>query len=456
MDLIQITEYISVTTYFSNYFFSSHFRNMVILRDILEQSSSSNNHDDSSSSNNHDDDKYDVFLSFRGVDTRFSFTNHLHQALEGANLKTFLDKEEIPRGHYLKPELENAIKSSLASVIVLSENYASSTWCLEELVLILDRHKNFKQIVIPIFYHVEPTDVRKQQNRFRDAMAAHRQKMEAEADVEKKSVLAEKIEIWKEALTQVSNLTGFDVKGRLETELIKEIILNLSKSIRVPIRTTLPLLTGKDEAIKFITLWLKDGSSHTVDILSIYGMGGIGMTSLARYVYESYCREFDRSSIIEDISRKCVGQINGLLDLQKQLHNVSIASNKVLIVLDDIDSVHQLDALLGFKDFHPGSKIIITTRDISLTERSVLLKNKVEYIHTKYLLREGYNDLIVKVFEDGSMMLMDRLRALTLQLKGWIRDRKRHDENKKLTSRKRFCECFGSGGSSFGQLKLEG
>ncbi|XP_071718511.1 TMV resistance protein N-like [Rutidosis leptorrhynchoides] len=358
------------------------------LTNILEKQSSTDNHAE----------KYDVFLSFRGFDTRFNFTNHLHQALERANLKTFLDKDVIPTGRYLKPELENAIKSSTASVIVLSKNYASSTWCLDELVLILDRHKNFKQIVIPIFYHVEPTDVRKQQDSFGGAMAAHRKKMEAETDEDKKRVLAEKIEIWKEALTKVSNLTGLDVNGRLETEFIKEIVKELSKRIRVPVRTTLPLLIGKEDAIENVSSWLKDGSSNTVDILSIYGMGGIGKSTLAKYIYDSYCREFDTSSIVEDISRKCDGNVNGLLDLKNQLcndiskassiqvHDVSVASNKVLIVLDDIDSIDQLDALLGNKSFHEGSKIIITTRDMSLTDRCELCKTKAECRHTKYPL----------------------------------------------------------------------
>ncbi|XP_071718532.1 disease resistance protein RUN1-like [Rutidosis leptorrhynchoides] len=394
---------------------------MVILTDDLEQSSSNNNRDE----------KYDVFLSFRGIDTRLNFTNHLHQALERNNLKTFLDKEDIPTGHFLKPELENAIKSSSASVIVLSKNYASSTWCLDELVLILDRHKNFNQIVIPIFYHVEPTDVRKQKNSFGDAMAKHKKTMMKETNVFKKMQWAEKIKIWKEAITQVSNLTGFDVKGRLETEFIKEIVKDLSKRVRVPLRTSLPLLIGKEDAIEYISSWLKDGSSNTVDILSIYGMGGIGKSTLAKYIYDSYCREFDTSSIVEDISRKCVGNINGLLDLKNQLcndiskassiqvHDVSVACDKVLIVLDDIDSLDQLDALLGSKDFNQGSKIIITTRDMSLTERCELCKTKAECRHTKYPLEHLSNDASLKLlchhafnceeFKDGYKVVSEEI-----------------------------------------------
>ncbi|XP_071719689.1 toll/interleukin-1 receptor-like protein [Rutidosis leptorrhynchoides] len=157
---------------------------------------------------------YDVFLSFRGADTRYNFTNHLHKALLDSTIETFLDDAEIQTGEELKPELENAIKASRASVIVLSKNYASSRWCLDELVLILEQRRKFDQIVIPIFYHVEPADVRKQQNSFAVAMATYKQRMETEADAEKKSQWAQKIRQWKKALAEVADLKGKDAYGR--------------------------------------------------------------------------------------------------------------------------------------------------------------------------------------------------------------------------------------------------
>ncbi|XP_052622743.1 disease resistance protein RUN1-like [Lactuca sativa] len=178
---------------------------MVELHEISEGSSSS--------SSTHGR-AYDVFISFRGVDTRNSFINHLYNALMHANITTFLDDEEIETGEDLKPELESAIKSSKASAIVLSKNYATSTWCLDELVLILEQRRTSKHIVIPIFYHVEPTHVRKQQSSFGDAMAKHRQKMEAETDENKRSQWAQKMDRWKKALIEVADLKGKDANGR--------------------------------------------------------------------------------------------------------------------------------------------------------------------------------------------------------------------------------------------------
>ncbi|XP_024965015.1 toll/interleukin-1 receptor-like protein [Cynara cardunculus var. scolymus] len=157
---------------------------------------------------------YDVFVSFIGFDTRYNFTDHLYNTLLNANINTFLDDEEIETGLSLKPELESAIKASRASIIVLSQNYASSTWCLDKLVLILEQLRKPGYILIPIFYHVEPTDVRKQQNSFGEAMAKHKERMERETNADKRSQWAQKIDLWNKALTQVADLKGETAKGR--------------------------------------------------------------------------------------------------------------------------------------------------------------------------------------------------------------------------------------------------
>ncbi|KAI3683225.1 hypothetical protein L1987_83725 [Smallanthus sonchifolius] len=347
--------------------------------------------------------QYDVFLSFRGLDTRLGFTNNLYEALVDANLTTFLDDEEIDTGEPLKPELESAIKSSRASIVVLSSNYASSTWCLDELVLILDQKRSFNRIVIPIFYHVEPTDVRKQQSSFGEAIAKHKQRMDQETDAEKRNQWGQKMELWKMALKEVADLKGIDTKGRKETELIEEVVIDIHRRLGVPLTSTLPLLIGMDYYIDLISSWLTDGSCHTTDILTVVGMSGIGKTSLAKYVFQLHSNKFHKSSFIEGINARCNEHSNGLLKLQKQLHrdisknnslqvnDVSVYTSKIenvlahkraFIVLDDIDSLNQLDALHGKKGLQLGSKIIITTKDASLTERCALFKSQVQPKHT--------------------------------------------------------------------------
>ncbi|BBH03170.1 Disease resistance protein TIR-NBS-LRR class family [Prunus dulcis] len=108
---------------------------------------------------------YDVFLSFRGEDTRDNFTGHLYTALCRRGLNTFID-DELRRGEEVAPTLFKTIQESMTSIVVFSENYASSKWCLDELVCILDCKESKNQIVWPIFHKVAPSDVRNQRGSF--------------------------------------------------------------------------------------------------------------------------------------------------------------------------------------------------------------------------------------------------------------------------------------------------
>ena len=106
--------------------------------------------------------EYDVSLNFRGEDTHYSFTGHLYKALCDKDIYTFMD-DKLRRGENISKELLKTIKRSMISVIVFSENYASSKWCLDELVWILECRKNLGQLVLPVFYGIDPSVLRKQE-----------------------------------------------------------------------------------------------------------------------------------------------------------------------------------------------------------------------------------------------------------------------------------------------------
>ena len=148
--------------------------------------------------------EYDVFLSFRGTDTRTNFTNHLYHALIRHGIRTFLDDSELPRGEEISPTLLKAIENSRISVIVFSENYASSRWCLDELVHILECRKSKGQMTRPIFYKVDPSDVRHQTNSYGAAFADHTRKYKNDL---------EKVQRWRTALTEAANLKGATLNG---------------------------------------------------------------------------------------------------------------------------------------------------------------------------------------------------------------------------------------------------
>ncbi|KAM5554753.1 hypothetical protein ABKV19_022922 [Rosa sericea] len=331
---------------------------------------------------------YHVFLSFRGQDTRKTFTDHLYTALVNAGFRTFRDDDELERGQDIKPELEKAIQLSRSSVIVFSKDYTSSAWCLDELVRILERKRTSDHVVLPVFYDIDPSHVRKQTGSVGKALARHGKKQSPE-----------KLHRWRTALKEVADLAGMVLQNQSdghESKFIKKIVEVIEEKLcRIPLSVD-PYLVGIQYWVESINSWLQDGSSD-VGILGIYGIGGIGKTTIAQVVYNSSFKKFEGSSFLENI-RETSEQYNGLVRIQKQLlydllnrteveiHMVAeginrikdvIGSKKVLLVLDDVDHRDQLQAIFSMRNcFCPGSKIIITTRRPGLLK---LYKDVKEY-----------------------------------------------------------------------------
>lgn len=148
--------------------------------------------------------RYDVFLSFRGVDTRKNFTDHLYNSLVTHGIHTFRDDEELEKGGDISVDLSRVIEESRIFIVIFSKNYAYSTWCLNELLKIIEAQKEL--MVVPIFYHVPPSDVRKQLGCFNDAFTFH----EKDADQNKKEI----VQKWRIALRKAANLSGWHVENQ--------------------------------------------------------------------------------------------------------------------------------------------------------------------------------------------------------------------------------------------------
>nr|XP_028958123.1 TMV resistance protein N-like isoform X2 [Malus domestica] len=338
-----------------------------------QESSSSSNPNSSTSRCS-----YDVFLSFRGEDTRKTFTDHLYAALVNASFRTFRDDDELERGEDIKLEFVKAIQQSRSSVVVFSKDYSSSRWCLNELVMILKRKKTSHHVVLPVFYDVDPSHLRKQTGSIAKAFARHQ-----------KTQSFDTVKGWREALAEAADLAGMVLQNEEdghESKFIMKIVKVIEDKLR---RTPISVdsnLVGIQSRVKDINLWLQDGS-RDVGILVIHGMRGIGKTTIAKFVYGSNFERFERHSFVENI-RDFSEKSNGLIQIQKQLlhdilngrkvkiHSISegmakienaICSKRVLLVLDDVDCMEQLDGLLRMQDkFYPGSKIIITTSNAGL------------------------------------------------------------------------------------------
>ena len=145
--------------------------------------------------------KYDVFLSFRGKDTRNNFMDHLFIALKEKGISTFKDDEKLEKGKFLSLELLKAIEESRFAIVILSKDYAAPTWCLDEVAYIIACKKDIKMAILPVFHYVDPSNVRKQMETFARAFDEHEKK-------EKKT----RVDKWRDALRQVGNLAGWHLK----------------------------------------------------------------------------------------------------------------------------------------------------------------------------------------------------------------------------------------------------
>ncbi|XP_042948554.1 disease resistance protein RPV1-like isoform X2 [Carya illinoinensis] len=318
---------------------------------------------------------YDVFLSFKGEDTRKNFTDHLYSALMRVGIHTFRDEGELPRGEIISTELHNVIHGSKVSIVVFSKGYAYSKWCLNELVEIIHCAKIRGQTLLPIFYHVDPSDIRKQTGTFADAFARHEELFKNDM---------ERVEGWRAALTEACSRSGLDIKevangyeARLIDQIVKEVLSKLKPAEYLDVAIHPVGVNSRVEEMKA----LLNLETSDVRIVGIYGMGGIGKTTIAKAVYNQIRDTFEGSSCLIDIKEKS----EQLVRLQKQLLfdilkmkkfridsvdrgirliQERIQGRRVLVVLDDVDDLKQIYALVGqCKWFGPGSRVIITTRN---------------------------------------------------------------------------------------------
>ncbi|XP_076900003.1 TMV resistance protein N-like isoform X2 [Bidens hawaiensis] len=390
--------------------------------------------------------KNDVIISYSFEDIGKTFISHLRAALI-RNSFAISDHTMLPVGQDMRLELLKAIEESEMYIVVFSPHYASSVRNLDELVDIMDSsHKLDERKVVPVFYKVEPSDVRSQQGPFIEAFQAHHTDTNLDP---------ERVKRWRHALKEVGQLSGLPLQHGDEAKFILEIVDELEKMQRPQELHVTDHPIGIGSRAKELISTLRLDQKDRVLVVAVFGFGGIGKTTVVKEAFNRIAPSFDLSCFLADIHYICqapswkVKLPKALISCLTHEKRFSIMSNhnegvtkirrlvsrrKVLLVLDDVDNFQQLESLGIYpKWFYEGSRIIVTTRDkrslgsIPYVPYQTMLLNRRESLNLFIRLMFARDDPINTTFIEE---VVGHAGGIPLVLKVWSSHFKQYEKEK--------------------------
>ncbi|XP_018512497.1 disease resistance protein TAO1 isoform X1 [Brassica rapa] len=330
--------------------------------------------------------KVDVFLSFREeIRGGFvsGFLSHLRHALARQSITCFIDNQEEERTEKRKQlsakKVLHAIPESKVAVVVLSKNYASSSWSLNELAEIMETNL----MMVPVYYEVDISDVRYQKGSFGEDLRRHGQ-----------SESSQTMKRWKACLTKLTDTKPeFSPQtSKDEAKLVRDITRHVSgllSTSRLP-KNLLPGKTCEDKPNTRMTSWSRrvsdsnkimatiSGKSYSpiamdrqtdsiyeilklectseVYVIAVTGVAGIGKTTIARHLFNKLSSRFEEScffeasrNILDDSSQaQRVITSSATKNINQNLSTACYQNHYSLeISRNFLDQGHDLSALFG-------------------------------------------------------------------------------------------------------------
>ncbi|XP_004289351.1 PREDICTED: probable disease resistance protein At4g27220 [Fragaria vesca subsp. vesca] len=375
--------------------------------------------------------KYDVFLSFRGPDTRKGITVEIHDRLNRSGIITFMDNPDLQVGDVISPTLIKAIKESRFAIVILSQNYASSTWCLEELREICVSMEDNR--ILPLFYQVDPTDVRYQKKSFEQAFSKHETSGRHELEMVKQ---------WRADLQKVANISGWNTN---DFKTHKELVDVIVESLRSKVPPDAIESTGDFQAYEATKQAMDDVVKALTDdkitAVGVFGMGGVGKTSMVRHVAAQACKNGTFNHWImavvsqnRDLKRiqDTFADLLGFELKEKtedgraaRLYKEIMRKEKLLIIVDDVWERTALSSIgiPSYKELQKCmSKVLLTTRRFNVChamkcEEKIALKVLSEKDSWNLFLRNaGTISFESTAFEKIARMVAGECKGLPIAL----------------------------------------
>ena len=153
-------------------------------------------------------ERYDVFVCHRS-ETKRKLVSHVKARLQRSSLRVFVD-DELEKGCDSWPTILESLRGAQRVLIILSPDFESSPWCLEELWAATQR-PNFRSTILPVFYDREPDDV--DDAKLHAAWGEYKQSCVGPL-VTRDGVLQR----WHKALQDVSGISGWVFKSATECD----------------------------------------------------------------------------------------------------------------------------------------------------------------------------------------------------------------------------------------------